>query len=279
MLTFLVDGEPISMNYKFCGNWFAAVSFIVRRSSKEADMKKCIAKVFILICLVQTASAQLDVTLVGDTTKIWDQNFAWSCGGVFFPMIRTANDTIYLTECDTLDLATCSCNYTICTSFIGLSPGTYTAVVTRLWKFHFYYPEEGIDTLMLHSENGGSVTFTVLIPPVLPKSITFYQSGCLRPGQVIKEELTSPNSFMMLSNYPNPFNPSTVIRYTIPFNGRVKLSIFNSVGQLITTLLDEHKNAGTYETILEANGLVSGVYFCCLSLSGKKVISKIVLLK
>jgi hypothetical protein len=242
-------------------------------------MKKYITKLVVLICLIQTASAQIYATFVGDTTKIWDVNFEWACAGVFFPITRTSNDTIYLNECDTLDLATCSCNYTVCTSFIGLSVGTYTAVITREWKYHQYIPDLGIDTVIGFSENAGSVTFAILNPPILSENITFYQSGCLGPGQEIVEEITPPNSFIMLSNYPNPFNPRTVIRYTIPGHGRVTLSIFNRVGQLVTTLLDENQNAGTYETIFNASGLASGVYFCCLSVSEKRLYNKIILLK
>jgi len=242
-------------------------------------MKIYITKLVVLICLVQTASAQIYATFVGDTTKIWDINFEWDCAGVFFPITRISNDTIYLNECDTLDLATCSCTYTVCTSFIGLSVGTYTAVVTREWKYHQYIPDLGIDTVIGFSYNAGSVTFTVLNPPVLAENISFYQSGCLGPGQAIGEDITSPDNFFMLSNYPNPFNANTVIRYTIPRQGRVTLSIFNRVGQLITTLLDENNNVGTYETIFNASGLASGVYFCCLSVPEKKLINKIILLK
>lgn len=242
-------------------------------------MKKYFIRLVILIWLVQSADSQIFTTFVSDTTKVWDANFEWSCGGVFFPIIRTSNDTIYLNERDTLDLATCICTYTVCTSFVGLSVGTYTAVVTREWKYHQYIPDLGIDTVIGFSENAGSVTFTILNPPVLSENITFYQSGCLGPGQGIVEEISSPNSFIMLTNYPNPFNLSTVIRYSIPRHGRITLSIFNRVGQLVTTLLDEYKNAGTYETIFNASDLASGVYFCCLIVPEKRLYSKIILLK
>ena len=132
--------------------------------------------------------SQISATFAGDTTKIWDTNFGWSCGGVFFPIIKTSNDTIYITECDTLDLLECDCNYTVCTSLIGLSVGTYTAVISRQWKFHFVAPN--IDTILGSITKAGSVTFTLINPPTLSKALSFYQSGCLAVGIVFPDNKT-----------------------------------------------------------------------------------------
>ncbi len=78
-----------------------------------------------------------------------------------------------------------------------------------------------------------------------------------------------PKTFALLSNYPNPFNPSTIITYQIPDAGNVKMTIYNLTGQHIITLVDEDRLAGKHE--VEWNGLdhfgneaVSGVYFCYL---------------
>ena len=198
-------------------------------------MKNIVGFMVLLVIFTTISLSQISATFAGDTTKIWDTNFGWSCGGVFFPIIKTSNDTIYITECDTLDLLECDCNYTVCTSLIGLSVGTYTAVISRQWKFHFVAPN--IDTILGSITKAGSVTFTLINPPTLSKALSFYQSGCLTVGIVFPDNKTVPNSFAMLTNYPNPFNPSTVIRYTIPRQGRITLIIFNSIGQAVATLL------------------------------------------
>ena len=69
-----------------------------------------------------------------------------------------------------------------------------------------------------------------------------------------------PKSFDLSQNFPNPFNPATIIRYSIPLKSRVKLEIFNAIGQRVATLVDGERNAGNYEA--EWKGAVtSGIYF------------------
>jgi len=69
-----------------------------------------------------------------------------------------------------------------------------------------------------------------------------------------------PKSFDLSQNFPNPFNPATIIRYSIPLKSRVKLEIFNAIGQRVAILVDGERNAGNYEA--EWKGAVtSGIYF------------------
>jgi photosystem II stability/assembly factor-like uncharacterized protein len=72
---------------------------------------------------------------------------------------------------------------------------------------------------------------------------------------------TTPLNFSLMQNYPNPFNPSTTIRFDVAQPGVVKLKVFNVLGQLLTTLVDEQKNAGSYVVEWSAAGVASGVYF------------------
>ena len=69
-----------------------------------------------------------------------------------------------------------------------------------------------------------------------------------------------PNRFGLDQNYPNPFNPSTMIRYTLPTEGFVTLQVFDALGQLVKTLVEERKPAGYYEVMFDAGELGSGVY-------------------
>jgi hypothetical protein len=70
-----------------------------------------------------------------------------------------------------------------------------------------------------------------------------------------------PRTFTLFANYPNPFNPSTKIRYAIPQNSLVILKVFDLRGREIVTLVNERKASGNYEVTFDAGNLSSGVYF------------------
>ena len=71
-----------------------------------------------------------------------------------------------------------------------------------------------------------------------------------------------PENFLVFQNYPNPFNPSTTIKFQLTQFSKVKINIYNSVGQFIESLLDNPKPAGTYTLQwIPPKNLASGVYF------------------
>jgi sulfatase modifying factor 1 len=80
-------------------------------------------------------------------------------------------------------------------------------------------------------------------------------SGIGRNSQVI------PADFSVSQNYPNPFNPSTILQYSIPERSRVSISIYNTLGQMVSETVNETKDAGYYEHSFNASHLASGVYF------------------
>jgi uncharacterized protein (DUF362 family) len=67
--------------------------------------------------------------------------------------------------------------------------------------------------------------------------------------------------YALEQNYPNPFNGTTGIRYSLPLNAHVVMSVFNALGQHVATLVDEPLSAGTHEVRFDASGLPSGTYF------------------
>jgi hypothetical protein len=67
-------------------------------------------------------------------------------------------------------------------------------------------------------------------------------------------------TFQLLQNYPNPFNPTTKIRFSLPFDGYVRLSVFNVLGELVEDLLNANKSSGFHEIIWEAGSLPAGIY-------------------
>lgn len=88
-----------------------------------------------------------------------------------------------------------------------------------------------------------------------------------------------PVSFNLLQNYPNPFNPLTKITFEISTNDYIDVSIFNSLGQKITTLASGQKAAGKYTIQWNASNFAGGVYYCRLTNGSQVQIRKIVYLK
>jgi hypothetical protein len=76
---------------------------------------------------------------------------------------------------------------------------------------------------------------------------------------------TLPGSFSLAQNYPNPFNPSTTIRYELPVSAEVSLTVCDILGREVSVLVNERKEAGTYEVKFDASVLSSGVYLYRLS--------------
>jgi len=82
----------------------------------------------------------------------------------------------------------------------------------------------------------------------------------------IQEETNSvPNEFILSQNYPNPFNPNTFVKYSLPENSHIKLQIFNTLGELVETVLDEDKSMGVYTQEIYLSKLSSGIYYYSLS--------------
>jgi hypothetical protein len=69
------------------------------------------------------------------------------------------------------------------------------------------------------------------------------------------------SSFALEQNYPNPFNPTTTIRYGLPARSHVKLTVFNTLGQQVSTLIQLEQDAGYHEVEFDGTGLPSGLYF------------------
>lgn len=70
-----------------------------------------------------------------------------------------------------------------------------------------------------------------------------------------------PEKYSLSQNYPNPFNPTTTITYSIPERSTVRVSIFNTLGQIISEIVNETKDAGSFEHSFNASQLSSGMYF------------------
>jgi hypothetical protein len=87
------------------------------------------------------------------------------------------------------------------------------------------------------------------------------------------------NDFILSQNYPNPFNPTTTIEFMLPESDYIKLSVYNILGQKITTLINEKLESGLHKVIFNSNNLGSGVYYYQLKTKKYTHIRKMNLLK
>lgn len=93
-----------------------------------------------------------------------------------------------------------------------------------------------------------------------------------------------PESFILYDNYPNPFNPTTTIKFEVPENSIVKVEVFSIIGELVKTLVDEEVPEGIYTTKWNATDLTgnrvgSGIYIYSLSTKNERISKKMILLK
>lgn len=82
-----------------------------------------------------------------------------------------------------------------------------------------------------------------------------------------------------LGNYPNPFNPSTTISYSLPDKGPVKIGVFDILGRKVIELVNEVKERGNYTVTFEGQNLSSGVYICTMAANDYKASVKLILTK
>ncbi|MDD3044271.1 MAG: T9SS type A sorting domain-containing protein [Candidatus Delongbacteria bacterium] len=95
----------------------------------------------------------------------------------------------------------------------------------------------------------------------------FFQTKLIDTG-IEYDPQTIPKLPVLFQNYPNPFNSSTQIIYSIPQSGEVKLSVFNSKGELVKDLINSKQNKGHHSVMFEANDLNSGIYYYRIEVDG-----------
>jgi len=162
-----------------------------------------------------------------------------------------------------------------------------------------------VDAFALPAGTGGTAPLTYSLSPELPAGLSFDAATRTISGTpqaegapvytyTVTDALgasvamllhTRPAAFSLASNYPNPFNPATTIRYALPQAADVRLTVYNVVGQAVRTLVAEHQSAGRYLVAWDAtndNGhsLSAGIYFYRLQAGGEfHAVKKMLLLK
>ena len=95
----------------------------------------------------------------------------------------------------------------------------------------------------------------------------------------VEQQPGIPTEFTLEQNYPNPFNPTTTISYSITQPGLVTLKVYNVLGQVVSTLVNQEQNTGTYKVNFNASNLASGVYMYTIQAGNSSLTKKMLLMK
>lgn len=109
------------------------------------------------------------------------------------------------------------------------------------------------------------------------KQIDF--DGNFEYSHKVKVDLSVSEGFSVKQNFPNPFNPTTKIEFSIPLENNVEIKVFNLLGMEVATLLNEGREAGTYSIEFNASNLSSGIYFYKIVSGNYSEFKKMILLK
>ncbi|MDP6133574.1 MAG: T9SS type A sorting domain-containing protein, partial [Candidatus Marinimicrobia bacterium] len=129
----------------------------------------------------------------------------------------------------------------------------------------------------------GNETILVIVEPVSDELFTY--SGKFEIVDMIvvnskgRVNVIEPIEFKLNSAYPNPFNPSTTINYTLANQANIDLSVFNISGQLIENLKNAYQDAGNYEIVWDASQQPSGIYLLRLQSEHESFNQKLMLMK
>lgn len=141
----------------------------------------------------------------------------------------------------------------------GLVPGNYNVVGDKV-----NYTQVAANTVNVDYISNISLTADVVLHT---------------DGVTSTENETIVESYTLEQNYPNPFNPTTVITFTLPEASNVKLSIYNILGQKVADLVNGNLDAGTHNVDFNASSLSSGVYLYKLETPQFSATKKMILMK
>jgi hypothetical protein len=95
----------------------------------------------------------------------------------------------------------------------------------------------------------------------------------------IEDHPSNPDEYKLYNNYPNPFNPATILSYSLPQSSFTTLKIYDVIGNEVAVLVNEIQTAGTHQVVFNAVSLPSGVYLYSLQAGSFKQTKKMILMK
>lgn len=169
------------------------------------------------------------------------------------------------------------------------NPGSAVLVIDTLFSDDPAFTIASGDTIFLAPDSSRALEVIFAPPQVGPYQaqltlqsnasnqplLTLPLSGSGTPALGLAEGGQTPATFALLPNYPNPFNPSTVIGYQLSVAGDVKLEVYNALGEKVITLVHEHRGAGSHRVQWDGRDpsgsrVPSGTYFYRLEVNGGK---------
>jgi hypothetical protein len=140
---------------------------------------------------------------------------------------------------------------------------------------------------IVETANGKTIIYNFINGVLETSSFTFEEAPenmivVSSVGETVEVAIVS--DYVVMSSYPNPFNPQTRINYEINAGGNVDLSVYNMLGQQVVTLVDGFIEAGKYQTIWNStdvygNEVASGIYMLKLTTNNQVISNKITLLR
>ncbi|MFH0991830.1 MAG: carboxypeptidase regulatory-like domain-containing protein [bacterium] len=146
-----------------------------------------------------------------------------------------------------------------------LTPGSYTLIVD---KVNYLSMGSVKANPAYHSSSDGAAQPATAFLTITPISVS-----------EIGHEKMVPAGFVLEQNFPNPFNPSTTIRYSIPTDSKVTLEVFSLLGKNVATLVERMLKAGEYQIQFNAASLPSGTYFYSLTAGEFRLTRKLMLIR
>lgn len=159
-------------------------------------------------------------------------------------------------------------------------PGTQTRFLRMSGRSYIYDGEnvaiDEMDEKIYRQKHQEMIAETEPMNLAIAELALFKQDST---AAVTTKEIVSPVSFHLAQNFPNPFNPTTTIRFSTPNVGYVKLTIFNLYGEEVRTLVNGEVSAGYHNVMFDGSNLASGIYFCRLEAGELVTTQKMVLTK
>jgi hypothetical protein len=151
--------------------------------------------------------------------------------------------------------------------------------LTLPWNFWYgpcfnVHPRDHVEIFVTYS----IINWTCFGWPIGEAYLVVQDGICIgKEAQSVNSE--SPTDYILEQNYPNPFNPTTKIKYSIPNDEYVKLTIYNLLGEEVAILVDAQQAAGGYEVQFNAADLPSGIYIYRLQTNNFSSIKKLTVIK
>ena len=161
---------------------------------------------------------------------------------------------------------------------ISVRRGIIGNMGTILYKRNSYFGTGVLPPLVAIYKDGSTKYSALAYAGTGPMNV-YFNSEFLPNVGVTPIGNNIPDKFELNQNYPNPFNPTTNIRFNIPSNEMVKLTVYDILGREVSVLVNEFKNAGSYQVDFNASAFTSGIYFYKIEAGNFTDIKKMILVK